>query len=296
MKRLAVILTVLFVITPMGRAGITIVQINDGLHHLVNNYKYQDDSVYLDSGVINDPGTHLEIVDGGSIDSIYAFNKSSVTVNGGSITYLLCMRYNSIATVNNGFVESLAAQYNSTTTVNGGTIKLLSTNHTSTTIIDNGLISNNIQTHDSSEVTVSGGTVNNYIHAYDNSTITISGGATNNTIISHDSGIINIMGGTINSYFRAYDGTIYLYGNNFSVNNTALSFGDDLRDYGTLGSSGYWLSGPVTGILQDGSLLDTRFSIWADSDAQIIIIPEPATVLLLGSGGLFIRKKRRRGF
>ncbi len=293
MKRLAVILTGLFVITHIGMAGTTVVHISDGLSHLVNNNTYQDNIVYLDYSIINNPGTHLEMANGGSIVSIYTFKNSSVTVNGGSINDWLYIKDNGIATVNNGSVNKLAATGDCTVTVNGGIINSIFTYNTSTTIISNGLISNNIQTQNSSEVTISGGTVNNYIHAYNNSTITISGGVTNNNIISHDSGIIDIMGGTINSSFQAYDGTIYLYGNNFSVNSTALSFGDDLRDYGTLGSSGLWLSGPITGILQDGSVLDTYFSVWTDSDAQIIIIPEPATILLLTLGGLALRKKRR---
>jgi len=72
-----------------------------------------------------------------------------------------------------------------------------------------------------------------------------------------------------------------------------LSFGDDLRGYGTPSDIyGYWLSGPISGILQDGSVLDSYFHIWIDSNAQIIIIPEPGTILLLGLGGLAIRKRK----
>jgi hypothetical protein len=265
------------------------IEFKDGLTHDIN-YEI-DDTVYVD---YQTPARYTTInwLDGGRIEqpySLFGFEDSRINVLGG---YIDRLHVSSIVTVNNGSVNYIAAADNSTLNVTGGKIKGISTYNTSTTIISNGLISNNIQTHNSSEVTISGGTINNYVHAYDNSIITISGGVTNNAIISHDSGIIDIMGGTINSSFQAYDGTIYLYGSNFSVNSTALSFGDDLRDYGTLGSGGLWLSGPITGILQDGSVLDTYFSVWADSDAQIIIIPEPATVLLLGLGMLFLRKRQ----
>jgi len=49
---------------------------DDGGDHKVSDVRYQDDFVFLDRNTINNPGTHLELVDDGSIYYINAYHNS----------------------------------------------------------------------------------------------------------------------------------------------------------------------------------------------------------------------------
>lgn len=126
----------------------------------------------------------------------------------------------------------------------------------------------------------------------DDSLVTVSGGSIARTIVAYNNSLIDISGGTIGGYLYSYqNGTVNLYGNDFGVGEQTLSYGDSLRDYGVI--NGDFLTGKITGTLQDGSRLSNQFYISLnDLNADIIIIPEPATVLLVGAGGLLLRRKR----
>ena len=83
------------------------------------------------------------------------------------------------------------------------------------------------------------------------------------------------------------------------ISNTAsLKYGDKLSHYGSLdsGSWGINYSGTITGTLADGTALDNPFTVYNIGDfagtADIIVVPEPATLLLLSLGGLFLRKRK----
>ena len=161
----------------------------------------------------------------------------------------------------------------STVTINGGLIGggIRAVNH-STVIINDGIITSAIEALWDTHIIIHGGMINGHIEAYDC--------------------IVEISGGTIDHGILARgDATIYLYGSGFSVDGHDLSLGDSLRDYGTI--DGDYLTGTISGTLQDGSTLSNNFNIRvADLDADIIVIPEPATLLLVGVGGLILRKRR----
>ena len=94
------------------------------------------------------------------------------------------------------------------------------------------------------------------------------------------------------------NGTIYLQGSDFEISGQSLSYGDKLSNFGTLvyNSNSDYYTGTITGTLSDGSDLNSTFYIHnlenLAGTGDIIIIPEPITLTLLGLGGLLIRKRR----
>ncbi len=122
-----------------------------------------------------------------------------------------------------------------------------------------------VQSLGSSEVTMSGGEINLFVEAWDNSRVTISGGT---------------IGGRIAA---VREGLITLTGSNFAVNGTPVAYGDFASDYA--------INGTLTGILANGDTLNNSFSL-VHPGADITFIPEPATILLLGLGGLGVPRKR----
>ncbi len=72
-----------------------------------------------------------------------------------------------------------------------------------------------------------------------------------------------------------------------------MNFGDSLRDYGIIGGPNYaGLVGTVTGLLQDGTSMNNTFYISEATNADIIFVPEPMTLVLLSFGGLFLRSRK----
>ncbi|MHC4212830.1 MAG: PEP-CTERM sorting domain-containing protein [Planctomycetota bacterium] len=245
MERIA--LTVIVCVLAMHSSAMPVtIDIKDGQSHTINDNTYQETDTHLrlDYGLINTPGTHVDLVNGGTVGgSIQAYNDASLNMSGGF--------------------------------VGGGVHALDTTNIT----ISDGHIWYNVSAYHNSNITITGGTAGNQIN----------GGS----VLAHQNSIITISGGTFNeSLFATTNSTIYLEGTGFQVDGHELSYGDALRDFGN--ENGFYLSGFITGTLADGiSQLNNPFNIEAESTANIIIIPEPSTLLLLGFGGLALLRKRR---
>ncbi len=186
---------------------------------------------------------------------------------------------------------------------NGSTLNLL----------QNGVIGNSLLLLDydnGTKANILGGTVENYIYIYGGELnimdgnikgdvasglegwgevrtkdyVKISGGTFDNPFgakrIIYSQGIstIDIFGGHFmsNELRAIHDSTINIYGSNFNF------------EYGNIGVS----SGVLTGILQNGEIINCDFYI--SDNASIILVPEPATLLLLGFGAVMLRRKRVR--
>jgi len=180
--------------------------------------------------------------------------------------------------------------------VDGGNVWQFSTYNNSTITVDGGSISNMIIGSSNSEIVVDGGTVGT-IWADGHSSVTVNGGAINGFISAFGNGTAEVRGGTLLNAIQAWNsGKIYLYGNSFSVGGIELSYGDSLQDYGVIGGANNAnLTGTITGTLLDGSLLNTEFFLPLNNPggADIIVVPEPATItLLLTAGVLFLRRRR----
>jgi len=84
-------------------------------------------------------------------------------------------------------------------------------------------------------------------------------------------------------------GTIEIYGFDFAVDGQPFGYGELTSIFG--GSYVSETRRHLTGTLLSGELIDNDFYI--GGSASIVLTPEPATVLLLGLGGLALRKRRK---
>jgi len=82
---------------------------------------------------------------------------------------------------------------------------------------------------------------------------------------------------------------IQIFGSDFAVDGLAVGYGEITNILG--GDPWDEPYRRLTGTLLSGELIDTGFYI--GHDARIILIPEPATITLLGIGGLVLRKRHR---
>ena len=133
---------------------------------------------------------------------------------------------------------------------------------------------------DNSHVTVQGGVIGYAVAAYDQSTIDVAGGNMG-WIAASSEGKVTVTGGTM-GWLEVYEsGVIEIYGTDFNYG------------YGELTE----LNGLLTGILETGEVLNSGF-IRGDTESNIlpgsiVLIPEPATVLLFGIGAVLLRRRRR---
>lgn len=132
-----------------------------------------------------------------------------------------------------------------------------------------------------SVVTISGGTVEHYMSAKGNSTITVSGGNINTEV-------------GIGAYG---DGSINFIGTDFAIDGMPVDYGQWFGPGGEYEPiQGIRTEGTLTGTLANGQYLDSEFRIYEDASISLVQapIPEPATILLLGLGALFLKRRRRK--
>jgi hypothetical protein len=161
---------------------------------------------------------------------------------------------------------------------------------------------------DSSQVTVSGGETGGPLYAYDNSQVTIFEGKIGYTLHAYDSSRVSWSGGSVgDSWYTVsptgkWDGhtednmyvddeaILTIEGLGFAIDGTPTAYGDITSV----------LAGPLddepvrhlTGTLANGQSIHNDFYI--GHEAKIVLVPEPATVLLLGLGGLAFLRRRKR--
>jgi hypothetical protein len=188
-------------------------------------------------------------------------------------------------------------------------------------VIQDGDVYSSVAVLNNATVDMTGGIVTGIFTAYDYSTVNVSGGVLN-ILDSWDSATLNLSGDVqVHELGAVYSGTVNMFGGNVdlieawnysTVNLYGGIISEYLEAYGTedlvISIFGYgfnydplagdYRGGQVTGFWLD----DTPFSIdlyyddtpggpVIDTWSHIVLIPEPATILLLGLGGLFLRKR-----
>ncbi len=262
---------------------------------------YQDGGTYDIATTINGDvwvdwaspamGTTVNVLSGGSIYQLQGFHDSIVTMSGGSVQDLR-VHDNSQFTMSNGTVSDYLAAYNSNTvTISGGSVNSLTAYESSTVTISGGSVGSGpydyLAAANSSTVTISGGSVS-AVHANQSSTVTISGGSVS-ALYTYDSSTVTISGGTIGTDLRLNDSVeLLICGSDFAIDGISFGYGSISSMLGGVYSDEAYRT--LTGTLVDGSSIDNQFRI--GNTAQIVLIPEPTTLLLLGLGGLMLGRKR----
>ena len=144
--------------------------------------------------------------------------------------------------------------------------------------------------NDPTIVDMFGGTIQ-WFHTYDSSTTNIYGGDVLWGIYTNNSSTVNIYGGNIDLEVLGLGGssTLNVYGGGLDVGNSP-----GFSELSTVNIYGYGFdydgAGVLTGFLSDDSSFIFR-ELGPSNYAHLNLIPEPATVLLLGVGTILLRKR-----
>jgi len=236
--------------------------------------------------------SHINI-SGGKIGGpyFYAYDRSKVNISGGSICYRFYADNNSQVSISGGQFYYLFAHGSSQIDMTGGAFHYdFFAYDTSQIDIVGGRIGFSLYGLNNSNISISGGTIGNHLYARDKSQIDITGGLIGFSLYANNNSQVSISGGLISNELIADNSSVLtIYGSDFAVD--GLDFG-----YGELTSilGGGWNDEParyLTGTLLSGDLLNNDFYI--GHDASIVLIPEPATLLLLGLGAVMVMLKRK---
>ncbi len=137
-------------------------------------------------------------------------------------------------------------------------------------LVDGGLITGYVQL-DEGYLNIAGGEVRGFVVS-DSEDCFITGGIIWGDIYSCDeNNNVSISGGTIHGVITSCDqASITIYGTEFNY------------EYGAIPA----LLGRLTGVLQNGDAISADFLRYSSNSNIILAVPEPATLLLLGLGGL----------
>lgn len=186
-------------------------------------------------------------------------------------------------------------------------------------VIQDGDVYSYVDVYNNATVDMTGGIVTVQLGAYDSSTVNISGGVLGGVFTSGAStaSTLNLSGSMqADGVYIGGLGTLNMFGGivgSVKIHNIANLYGGIISDYllatSTVNIYGYGFQyNPLAGDYQGGQLTgfwldDTPFSIdlyysdkpgglLIDTYSHIVLIPEPATILLVGLGVLLKRRPK----
>lgn len=137
-----------------------------------------------------------------------------------------------------------------------------------------------LHSYDTSQVTISKGIVD-YFDASSSSQLRMSGG-TVSSLTTFDYTDVTISGGNISQIIIYGCSFVTIEGSNFAINGRPVS----------LGPTGNYLSGQLTGTLANGDFLNTQFQIRSVGTLILAPVPEPCTLAMLGLAGLLLSRRK----
>jgi hypothetical protein len=263
-KSLTILVVYMLVVMMTGRGfGVTFC---DGKIHDID-YIIENEHVTVDREA---PGiqTTVNLLKGGFIKSSYSAGHNLSADNDG--------RINIVGGIVSGSVN---AWMNSRVTLSAGSIGM-------------GFFGSG-----NSKITMSGGTVNGTsalgtLHAAESSQITFNGGRVNEYLFARENSQIDWSGGTVSNDIRlGHNAILTISGSDFKIDGMQVS-NDVINSIkgGDLYNETYRR---LTGTLANGETINNRFRI--GDMAQIVLIPEPAALLLLSFGLVMFRRNFSEG-
>jgi len=300
MKRKSlIVLTVLFLFSYHAHGTI---YFNDGQTHNIDYFigddvfvDYQTPEMYTTANCMDGATVRNFVgfensrinVSGGSIDGLDTFDSSQTNISGGLINGVSTAYDSSQVNITGGSIYDFYVRDSSQINISGGYVQGLVSYENSQANIYGGSI-DTVVTFDSSKGDIYDGTIGVLV-AFQYSQVNMSAGSVDGLLISYGSSQVNITGGLIGDDVELYDQSlIRIFGYDFAVDGQAVGYGELTSIYG--GDISIEPLRHLTGTLLSGEFIDNDFYI--SNNARIILIPEPTTILLLGIGGLLLRKRK----
>lgn len=272
----------------------------------ISDIYYSDGLVHTIDGPMNDTriycegdSTIVDVVEGGSIYELQAIGDSRGMLSGGTMENLIA--WGSHVSISGGTIlNELKAYGSARVEMSGGVIGdildeyglsgMLQAYDDSQIMISNSLIGT-VMSNDQSQVSISGDTTVTGVGASGSSQITIYGGAIRSLSAIENSQVTVYdisMSPLSNTLVADNEGIMTFYGSEFYVDSQQVGYGEITSIFG--GSFGDEPERNLGVRLDNGELFSARFYI--GNNASIVLVPEPATILLLGLGAFALRKKR----
>ena len=158
---------------------------------------------------------------------------------------------------------------------------------TTVNLVSGGNITGTLSVYDGGRLNVSGGIVQNSLNAWGNSIVTVTGGNIDGYLQACGASTILYSGGQVQENFEMWGyGRLIVSGKNFAIDGNPVVFGE----YTCPGAN---CDGLLTGQLISGENFANEFWIHGYL-SKLILVPEPATLLFLGFGGMALLCKRRQ--
>lgn len=288
MKNTKAIWTIVIVLSLASSPVLAVIEFNDGQIHNIDYQINEDVWVDYQRWWVQ---TTVNLIDAGRIKypySLDAYGNSRVNILGGFIEYKLQAYGNSQVGISGGSIRGFMwTDGNSQVEISGGSISWLCATNRSKVNISAGSIEDVLLATGGSKVNISGGSIGLKVHATNLGHVNISGGSIQDLFADAFSKI-NVSGSSIGGTLASnWSAILIIYGSDFAVDGEPFGYGELTSILG-----GFYRDEPIrrlSGTLVSGEPIDNDF--YVGYDAKIVLVPEPATLLLLGLGGLIIRKK-----
>jgi hypothetical protein len=241
-----------------------------------------DDSIEIRNNFFNETTT-VNLMVGGQIHSTYAYENSLFNITGGEIvgpqSYA---NNNSQINMSGGKVRDLIVANSGFIHLSGGEVGWMYGYDDSQITISGGIIGGELQIW--GFATITAGLITSHIEAFDGSEVLFSGGTVGGDLRARENGSVYVSGGQIEDDLFVFANSIAtVEGLNFIIDGHPV-FGEifnprDQTNYGHL-----------TGFYLNGNPIDINLKMAPGS--SIMLIPEPATLLLISLGFFFVRKYR----